>query len=128
MSRMWIKCPSGLHYYDYRHSDGAVAQVGQVVTVHYVMSKYRDGLREDLRSGHEGWLDNSWAREEPVTFRIGAKEVLLGIDEGIVGMRIAGYRHMRIPANLAFGEKGIPDVIAPNSELYCELYLVEISE
>ena len=126
--RHWITTPSGLQFYDYRLSDGAPAQIGQLITVHYVMAKYSEGLREDLRSDNEAWLDNSWIREAPISFRLGAGEVLKGIDEGLVQMRIAAYRHLRIPPHLAFGEKGVPNLIPPNTELYCEVYLVSITD
>lgn len=41
-------------------------------------------------------------------FRYGVGQMLPGMDEGIKGMKTGGVRKMRIPGNLAFGEKPLP--------------------
>ena len=41
-------------------------------------------------------------------------------------MRIAGERRIIIPPQLAFGERGVPDRVPPNSQLVCDIYIVDI--
>ena len=111
---------SGLQYFDYRHSDGALVGLGSQVRVHYQVTL-------DLQSVGKGpWVDDSWKRESPVTFVIGAGQVIKGVDEGIVGMRVASERCLIIPPGLAFADRGVPDRIPPNTTLAFQLYVVMI--
>ncbi|CAN5243305.1 FKBP-type peptidyl-prolyl cis-trans isomerase [soil metagenome] len=40
----------------------------------------------------------------PVSFRPGAGEVIRGLEEGVIGMRVTGQRTLIIPPELAFGD------------------------
>ena len=48
-----------------------------------------------------------------------------GLFYGIEGMRVGGTRKLRISPHLAYGEKGLPDVIPPNSVLTAEVAILE---
>ena len=47
----------------------------------------------------------------PITFQLGAGQVLQAWEEGINGMRTGGKRIIIAPPALAYGENGIPDII-----------------
>ena len=108
------KTPSGLQYWDIKEGTGPEARTGQHVKVHYT-----------------GWLTNgkkfdSSVGGKPFDLRLGAGDVIKGWDEGIPGMKVGGKRQLRIPPDLAYGSKGFPGVIPPNSTLIFDVQLVAI--
>lgn len=116
----WITTNSGLKYYDFRFSDGTPVNVGDYLEIHYRVAM-------ELSQIEKGpWIENTWELRQPINIRLGNGELIKGLEEGIVGMRIAGERRFIIPANLAFGNRGIPNKIKPNSQLICDIYIVDI--
>jgi peptidylprolyl isomerase len=86
---------------------GATVQSGQTVTVNYV------GVL--CKTGQE--FDSSWKRNQPFTTALTAGSVIPGWVQGIPGMKVGGRRELIIPAALAYGAKGSPPTIPPNSPL-----------
>jgi peptidylprolyl isomerase len=86
---------------------GPEAKAGEQVTVNYVGVLYKGGKV----------FDASWKRNETFPFLLGKGQVIPGWDQGIVGMKVGGRRELIIPAELAYGAKGSPPTIPPNSAL-----------
>jgi FKBP-type peptidyl-prolyl cis-trans isomerase len=86
---------------------GQVAQPGRAVTVNYV------GLL--CKTGKE--FDSSWKRNQPFTTALTTGSVIAGWVRGIPGMRVGGRRELIIPSSLAYGTRGSPPAIPPNSTL-----------
>lgn len=86
---------------------GPEAKAGEQVTVNYVGVLYKGGKI----------FDASWKRNETFPFLLGKGQVIPGWDQGIVGMKVGGRRELIIPAELAYGAKGSPPTIPPNSAL-----------
>lgn len=107
--------PAGLQIEDVKVGEGAEAVSGDQVTVHYV-GTFENGST----------FDSSRAKDAPFTFLLGAGRVIQGWDEGVVGMKIGGIRKLVIPPELAYGERGAPGAIPPNSTLYFEIELLQI--
>ncbi|HEX8465940.1 MAG TPA: FKBP-type peptidyl-prolyl cis-trans isomerase [Abditibacterium sp.] len=95
--------------------EGATAQAGQSVTVHY---------RGTLENGNQ--FDASYDRGQPFRFNLGAGQVIRGWDEGVAGMREGGKRRLTIPPALGYGAGGFPPVIPPNSTLIFEVELLKV--
>jgi FKBP-type peptidyl-prolyl cis-trans isomerase FkpA len=106
---------SGLKYEDTVEGDGAVAEAGQNVSVHYT-----------------GWLtdgskfDSSKDRNQPFQFPLGGGRVIRGWDEGVQGMKVGGTRKLTIPPQLGYGAAGAGGVIPPNATLVFEVELLSI--
>ncbi len=95
--------------------EGAVAQSGQQVAVHYT-----------------GWLtdgqkfDSSKDRGQPFEFHLGAQQVIAGWDQGVAGMKVGGVRKLTIPPHLGYGAYGAGGVIPPNATLVFEVELLAV--
>ena len=107
--------PSNLVVEDLVVGTGAVAATGDTVTVHYVGT---------LTNGQK--FDSSYDRGQPFTFRIGARQVIAGWEQGIPGMRVGGKRRLTIPPSLGYGSQANGPIPA-NSTLIFEVDLVAIA-
>ena len=86
--------PTELVIKDIVVGDGAEAQPGSVVDVHY--------LGVEFESGEE--FDSSWSRGESINFPL--RSLIAGWQEGIPGMKVGGRRELVIPPHLAYGPAG----------------------
>jgi FKBP-type peptidyl-prolyl cis-trans isomerase len=100
---------------DVREGSGAEAKTGQTVDVHYV-GTLTDGKK----------FDSSRDRGQPFAFKLGAGQVIRGWDQGVPGMKVGGLRRLTIASDLAYGARGYPPVIPPNSTLVFEVELVAV--
>src|SRR5262245_33402247 len=94
---------------------GAEAVGGKNVSVHYTGT---------LTNGSK--FDSSLDRGEPFKFKLGAGQVIRGWDQGVAGMKVGGKRRLTIPPELAYGARGFPPVIPPNSTLIFEVELLDV--
>ncbi len=98
-----------------KEGDGAVAQAGHRVSVHYT-----------------GWLtdgtkfDSSVDRGTPFEFPLGAGRVIQGWDHGVEGMKIGEKRKLTIPSEMGYGARGAGGVIPPNATLVFEVELLAL--
>lgn len=57
---------------------------------------------------------------------LGSRQAIAGVEHALMGMKMGGYRKVRISPHLAYREKGIPDLIPPEAVLICEIWLRHI--
>ncbi len=114
-----ITTPSGLQYEDTAAGEGATAQAGQHVTVHYTGWLYQDGVQGAK-------FDSSKDRRDPFEFSLGAGMVIRGWDEGVAGMKVGGARTLIIPPGLGYGARGAGGVIPPNATLKFDVELLAV--
>lgn len=105
--------PDELQIEDLRPGSGESVVLGNTLTVHY---------RGMLTSGHV--FDSSLTRE-PIRFRVGARKVIKGWEQGLLGMKVGGKRKLIIPPRLGYGDKVVPG-IPPGSWLIFEVELLEV--
>ncbi|MEK7349680.1 MAG: FKBP-type peptidyl-prolyl cis-trans isomerase [Nitrospirota bacterium] len=58
---------------------------------------------------------------------LGSRQTMAGVEHALMGMKVEGYRKVRISPHLAYRDKGIPDLIPPDAVLIVELWLRRIS-
>ena len=107
---------SGLKWTVLKEGKGETPKRGDKVVVHYT-----------------GWLtngkkfDSSRDRGEPFKFTVGVGQVIKGWDEGVMRMRPGDRFKFTIPANLAYGERGVGP-IPPNSVLVFDVEFIKVSK
>ncbi len=102
--------------------DGRVAQVGDIVEVHYTGWLY-DEAAEDNRGSK---FDSSVDRGEHFQFPLGAGRVIKGWDQGVEGMAIGELRELTIAPEMAYGDRGAGSVIPPGATLVFEIELFDL--
>ncbi|XP_041643180.1 FK506-binding protein 15 isoform X2 [Cheilinus undulatus] len=85
---------------------------------------------DSLEVVYTGWLlqnhtigqmfDSNQNKDKLLRLKVGAGKVIKGWEEGMLGMKKAGRRLIIIPPNLAYGSKGVPNRVPPNSTLIFE--------
>ena len=88
---------------------------------HYKITAHYIGTLDD---GTE--FDNSFKINKPIKFQIGLRKVIPGWDIALMGMQVGGKRKIKIPPSLAYGKKGVKDLIPPNSTLIFEVEIIDI--
>ena len=71
-------------------------------------------------------FDSSHDRGEPATFPVSG--VIKGWQEALPMMKVGGKWQIVVPANLAYGDRGVGNVIGPNETLIFDIELVSISK
>ncbi len=95
---------------------GVESKVGDSLTVHYT------GMLEDGTK-----FDSSVDRGTPFNFILGIGQVIEGWEKGMEGMKVGEKRKLTIQPEYAYGERGVPGVIPPNTTLIFEVELLEIN-
>ena len=90
---------------------------GDAISVHYV-GTLTDGTK----------FDSSIDRGVPLTFTVGASQVIKGWEQGVPGMKVGEKRILTIPASLAYGSRGVGEIIPPNSTLIFEVELINFTD
>jgi peptidylprolyl isomerase len=108
--------PSGLTYVITHHGDGRQPHAGETVAVHYT-GTLTDGTK----------FDSSRDRGAPISFRLGAGEVIKGWDEALAQMHVGDHAVLIIPPHLGYGARGAGGgVIPPDATLIFIVELVEV--
>jgi FKBP-type peptidyl-prolyl cis-trans isomerase len=126
-----MKRISGLKLLDEREGAGTPAKKGDRVMFN---------MRLFLSKGDEVPLNETQAKHLPKdmirvvdgvafvdrTIVLGRREAIAGVEHVLMGMKVEGYRKVRVSPHLAYRDKGIPDLIPPDAVLICEIWLRDI--
>ena len=108
----WIRTVSGLEYLVVTEGRGRAVGRGDTVTIHEALS---------LPDGRTVF-DSRAAPNKPVTFTLGANQVIRGVVVGVTGLRVGERRRLRVPPALD-GRTFDPAFIPPTAT---RLYDVEV--
>ena len=112
----------GLSMRRLREGSGQSAEAGHTVVVHYTGWLY-DESAENKRGKK---FDSSVDRGVHFEFPLGARRVIRGCDEGVVGMKIGEVRELTIAPDMAYGNRQVGDLIPPGSTLVFEVELADL--
>jgi len=107
---------------DTKLGEGAEAEAGQTVIVHYTGWLFDENAPDNKGSKFDSSLD----RNDPFDFPLGAGRVIRGWDEGVAGMKEGGNRTLIIPSEMGYGAHGAGNDIPPNATLLFEVKLLKI--
>lgn len=107
---------SGLRYKIIQKGNGAKAEAGMLVSVHYEGSLVNGTV-----------FDSSYKRKEPIDFQVGVGQVIPGWDEGICLLNVGDKARFVIPSNLGYGSAGAGGVIPPDAILIFDVELMKVS-
>ena len=103
---------------------GAEAQIGSKVTVNYTGWFYKPLAVKQRGRKFDSSLD---AGREPLDFQLGARQVIKGWEQGVIGMKVGGKRTLIIPSELAYGKRGAPGgSIGPDTDLIFDVELLKV--
>ncbi len=105
---------SGLQYKVITTGTGATPKATDKVTTHY---------RGTLIDGTE--FDSSYSRNKPTSFPVNG--VIAGWTEALQLMHVGDKWQLFIPANLAYGNRAVGNIIKPNSTLIFEIELLKVN-
>lgn len=116
-----VTTPSGLQYKDIVVGSGPNPPIGFQVVVNYVAMTPAPQLRV---------FDSSLDKGKPYDVRVGAGQVVKGLDEGLLSMRPGGLRRLYIPGSLSF-PKGLKAAagrasVPPGSPVVFDIQLLYI--
>ena len=99
--------PTGLKYTILSEGGGPLPVKGEAVNVYYYGATVSDSKK----------FDSSYSRGTHFGVPLGAGKVIPGWEEALLLLKKGTKAVVFIPGKLAYGEQGIPDMIAPNAEL-----------
>lgn len=110
-----VTTASGLQYIIVKEGNGPIPKASDMVSVHYTGT---------LLDGKE--FDSSVKRGQPAVFPVGG--VIPGWSEALQLMKVGSKFKVFIPSALAYGERGAPPQIEPNSLLIFDVELLSIEQ
>jgi len=110
----WQTTPSGLMYHVIKKGNGKRPTLQDTVTVKY--QTYTP----------DGRIVDSTDEDESIDFVV--NRGIAGIIEAMQFMEEGGKYKLFIPSHLAYGEKGVRDVIGPNQDLWFNYEIVAIKK
>lgn len=122
---------SGLTLLEEREGEGRSAEKGDRV-VYNSRLFLNKGDEVPLNEKQVQHLPQDMVRVEAgVTFvdhktLLGSRQTIAGVEHTLIGIKVGGYRKVRVSPHLAYRDKGIPDLVPPDAVLICEIWLRDI--
>jgi len=124
---------SGLKLLDEREGAGTSAKKGERV-VYNTRLLLNQGDVVPLNDLQAKQLPKEMVRVEAgVTFIdhtivLGRRQAIAGVEHALMGMKVGGYRKVRVSPHLAYRENGLADLVPSDAVLIVELRLRDIVE
>ena len=107
---------SGVYYLEIETGDGSVVDNGDIVTIHYNLYNIEDKL-----------IESSFG-SDPLQFVYGNNEMVPGIEEALVNMRVGGKATLIIPSTMGFGDVAIDKELPANSTVIFDIELIDVQK
>ena len=114
-----VQLEEGVKVYKYQVGDtlSKLPVKNQLITFEYFT----------FRKGKEaGMYDNSYSKGEPFTVRFENDNVVEGLHQGLSLLRAGDHAFVEIPSKLAYGKKGLVDLVPPNTDIAFDLRIESI--
>ena len=115
-----VEIVPGLTMTKLQNGYGRAAVAGDLASVHYTGWLFD----ENAPDGRGKKFDSSVDRGQQFQFPLGARRVIRGWDEGVVGMLIGEKRELKIAPELGYGDRGAGAAIPPGATLLFEVELL----
>jgi len=113
-----IELQEGVKVYKYQSvSEGAYPQKNQTITFDYFT--FKTGTKPGL-------YDNSYEKGVPFNFKFENDNVVDGLHIGFSQIRANEKAFIYIPSNLAYGSKGLVDIVPPNTDIIFDVRVESI--
>lgn len=128
-----MKLPAGLEILENLEGAGPIAESGHTV-IYNIRIFLNHGDEVPMNPTSQDIQETTGAeirRVENRTFIdhttiLGKRRVIAGVEKALIGMRVGGYRKIRVGPHLAYGSRGAPPKIPSDAVLNISLWLREI--
>jgi tetratricopeptide (TPR) repeat protein len=112
-----LRTESGIKYFFLTKGKGPALTPGWIAIWQYRLT-LTDGTK----------IDASWDRSSPFAAQYPSKQIIKGVTEALSLMHIGDSAIFIIPADLCYGEKGVPPSIPPMATLVFNMKLISMKE
>ncbi|CAO0790588.1 unnamed protein product [Mucor circinelloides] len=77
--------------------------------------------------GSEEFYESTYLSEKPHSYKLGRDKLMKGLEQGILGMCNGEIRRLLIPADLAYGQMGLPNLVPGNTAVIYEVEMLEVN-
>jgi hypothetical protein len=125
-----MRLPRGLDILEEREGSGPPAEAGSTVVYNVRIFLNRgdevamNPSRPDAAGEGIRRVDGEVFADHRAT--LGRRQAIAGIEKALAGMRVGGWRRIRVGAHLAYGSRGVEGRIPPDAVLTIELWLREV--
>lgn len=109
------KLDCGIYYCQMKAGNGKTPRLGDSVTVHF-----------DAKVINSEHFDDSKKHNKPYSFVLGDSTMVKGWTMGILNMREGEIAKIISPSAMAYGEKGVPDIVPPFSAVIFDIHLLKV--
>ena len=117
-----INYPKAGHTVSVHYTGNLPLPFCRLYTVLYNYNRFQIGYLPDGKR-----FDSSRERGKPFRFKLGAEQVIPGLDSGIAQLSVGERAKMTIPASLAYGDRGFPGLIPARTDLIFDIELLSYS-
>ncbi len=126
-----MKLPSGLEILEDQEGSGPAAELGNTITYNVRIFLNRGDEVPINETQSEEMPSDRIRREHGQVFidhisTLGKRQAIAGIEKAIVGMRVGGFRKVRVSPHLAYGNRGLPGLVPPDAVLDISIWLREV--
>ena len=127
-----MKLPSGLKIIEDQEGSGAEAQAGDTIVYNArIFLNKGDEVPINDAPPERGIPEDRLRRVDGEILidhisTLGKRQAIAGVEKALMGMRVGGFRKVRVSPHLAYRDVGIPGLIPPDAVLNVSIWLHEI--